>query len=169
MENLYNAVLSFKGEGGFTFHLPRYGELTIYPGKNIFIKGLDVSGVEALRELKPLLLEHKLNGKPDGCYKVIDLTALNNTITPRMQPNFERAQKSFADLKSEMIKSNGPIIEEPKVEEPKVEEPKVEEPKVEEPKEEEPKEEEPKETLKDKVTKAVKKNTKKTTRGKKSK
>ena len=155
MENLYNAVLSFKGEGGFTFHLPRYGELTIYPGKNIFIKGLDVRGVEVLRELKSLLLEHKLNGKPDGCYKVIDLTNINNTVTPRMQPNFEREQKSFADLKSEMIKSNGPIIEEPKEEEPKVEEPKEEEPKVEEPKVEEPKN--------------TKKNTKKNTRGKKSK
>lgn len=166
MENLYNAVLSFKGEGGFTFQLPRYGELTIYPGKNIFIKGLDVRGVEALRELKPLLLEHKLNGKPDGCYKVIDLTILNNTITPRMQPNFERTQKSVADLKSEMIKSNGPIVEEPKEEEPK--EPEITEPK--EPKEEpkEPEITESKENI-NKTTKTTKKTNKKTTRGKKSK
>ena len=110
MENSYNARVSFKGEGNFTFVLPRYGEITIYAGKDLYIKGLSVSGVEALRELRPLLLEHKLNAKPDGCYKVIDL----NSISLPKYNKFERAYvepaKSVADLKAEMIK--GPITEE---------------------------------------------------------
>lgn len=113
MENLYNAVVSFKGDNGFTFYLPKYGELTIYNGKNIFIKGLTTSGVETLRELRPLLLEHKLNGKPDGCYKVIDLTQISDGITPKKVEKPEPV-KSVADLKAEMIKTEGPI-EEPEI------------------------------------------------------
>ncbi len=114
MENLYNAVLSFKGDGNFTFSLPSYGELTIYAGRDIYVKGLSVSGVEALRQLKPLLLEHKLNGKPDGCFRVIDLTTLNNTpskVLNRPLANPIQEIKSVADLKAEMIKSNGPIVD----------------------------------------------------------
>lgn len=134
MENLYNAVLTFKGEGSFTFILPGYGETTIYPGRNIFVKGLTVNGVEALRELKPLLLEHKLNGKSDGCYKVIDLTTLNNTPSV-IKSTVKNEVKSVADLKAEMIKSNGPIIEDEivksKVEDEVTEEPKVEDEVVE--------------------------------------
>ena len=113
MENLYNAVLSYKGEGGFTFSLPKYGELTIYAGRDIFVKGLSIAGVEAIRQLRPLLLEHKLNGKPDGCYRVIDLTTLNHGIMPRIQPRYGEPVmpiKSVADLKAEMIKTDGPII-----------------------------------------------------------
>jgi len=115
MENLYNAVLSFKGEGNFTFSLPKYGELTIYSGRDIYVKGLSVAGVEALRQLKPLLLEHKLNGKSDGCFRVIDLTALNNTSSKILREplaNPIQPIKSVADLKAEMIKSNGPIVDE---------------------------------------------------------
>ena len=109
MENLYSARLIFKGEGSFTFTLPKYGDLTIYEGKDIYIKGLTVSGVEALRQLRPLLLEHKLNAKPDGCYKVIDLTYTKQPIK-----QFERAYKepvkSVADMKKELVK--GSIVEE---------------------------------------------------------
>ena len=115
MENLYNAVLSFKGEGNFTFSLPNYGELTIYSGRDIYVKGLSVTGVEALRQLKPLLLEHKLNGKPDGCFRVIDLTTLNNIPSKVLNgplANPIQEVKSVADLKAEMVKSNGPIVDE---------------------------------------------------------
>ena len=126
MESLYNAKLTFNGEGNFTFTLPGYGDLTIYEGKDIYVKGLTVSGVEALRQLRPLLLEHKLNAKPDGCYKVIDLV---HTKQPIKQ--FERAYnepvKSVADMKKELIK--GPIVEEKPVEEKPVEEKPVEETK----------------------------------------
>ena len=161
MENLYNAVLSFKGEGSFTFSLPRYGELTIYTGRDIFVKGLNIAGVEAIRQLRPLLLEHKLNGKSDGCYKVIDLTTLDNSAskilnTPLSNPI--QPVKSVADLKAEMIKTTGPIVEELTVEE--TEESKVEE--TEEPKVEEPTVEESVKTAK----KPAKRNTKRNTRKK---
>ena len=115
MNNLYNVKIFFKGEGGFTFTLPGYGELTVYNGKDVYIKGLSVSGVELLRQLRPLLLEHTLNAKADGCYKVIDLTSGNNSsLDMFLQANVksEPAVKSVADLKSDLIKTTGPIIEE---------------------------------------------------------
>lgn len=111
MGNTYNVKLSFKGEGSFTFTLPGYGELTVYNGKDIFIKDLSINGVELLRQLRPLMLQHQLNAKPDGCYKVIDLSKAN--VKTPIQPVEVPVQKSLADLKAEMIKTNGPI-EEPK-------------------------------------------------------
>lgn len=171
MENTYNVKLSFKGEGNFTFTLPGYGDLTVYAGKDIFVKGLSVSGIELLRQLRPLKLEHQLNAKPDGCYRVIDLVK----VVP-VKPVFERAYKepapaTVADLKSSLIKTTGPIIEEePKTEEikPEVEEVKSEEAKPEEVKKEEPKVEAPKankpaprNTNKSKAKSGKKKNSKK--------
>lgn len=110
MENTYNVKICFKGEGSFTFTLPKYGELTVYPHQNIFIRGLNIPGVELLRQLRPLMLEHQLNAKPDGCYKVIDLTRVQSPIN-----KFERAidtktlETSLADLKAAM--KRGPIVE----------------------------------------------------------
>jgi len=109
MENLYNAKLTFKGEGNFTFTLPGYGDLTIYADKDIYVKGLTVNGVEALRQLRPLLLEHKLNAKPDGCYKVIDL-AMSKQPIKQFERAYKEPVKSVADMKKELVK--GPIVEE---------------------------------------------------------
>lgn len=108
MENLYNARLTFNGEGSFTFTLPKYGDLTIYQGRDVFVKGLTTNGVEALRQLRPLLLDHKLNSKPDGCFKVIDLSNGNQVIPQQIITKKEPVQ-SVADMKKELAK--GPIIE----------------------------------------------------------
>jgi hypothetical protein len=130
MNNLYNVKISFKGENSFTFTLPGYGDLTVYNGKDIYVKGLSVSGVELLRQLRPLLLEHTLNAKADGCYKVIDLTSGNNSpmnMFLQTSVKSEPTVKSVADLKSDLIKTTGPIVEvESKVDEPKVDLPKEE-------------------------------------------
>ena len=115
MNNLYNVKISFKGDNNFTFTLPGYGELTVYNGKDIYVKGLSVKGVELLRQLRPLLLEHTLNAKPDGCYRVVDLTSVNNSpINMFLQTSVksEPTVKSVADLKSDLIKTTGPIVEE---------------------------------------------------------
>lgn len=110
--NTYNAKVSFKGEGSFTFTLPVHGEVQINAGRDIYIKGLTQSGVEALRQLRPLLLDHKLNAKPDGCYKVIDLQESIAPVQPRMDYNYRPIQSNatVADLKSELVA--GPIPEE---------------------------------------------------------
>lgn len=110
MEKTYNARLSFKGEGSFTFTLPGKGEVTIYQNKDIYVKGLSVSAVEALRELRPLLLDHKLNASPVGCYSVIDLNTVIVPKRPFIKAN-EPKLSSISDLKSSLIKSEGPIIE----------------------------------------------------------
>lgn len=110
MEKTYNARLSFNGEGSFTFTLPGKGEITIYQNKDIYVKGLSVSAVEALRNLRPLLLDHKLNASSVGCYSVIDL---NSIVVPKRP--FIRAEdpktSSISDLKASLIKSDGSIVE----------------------------------------------------------
>lgn len=109
----YNARVSFKGEGSFDFTLPNCGEVKIYAGKDLYIKGLTQSGVETLRALRPLLLEHKLNAKPDGCYKVLDLEEYKSTsVKSRMEYNYRPVQSNatIADLKAEL--KAGPISEE---------------------------------------------------------
>lgn len=170
MENLYNAKLSFKGEGNFTFTLPTYGELTVYAGKDIYVKGLNVTGVETLRQLRPLLLDHQLNAKPDGCYKVIDLTESTQPKLIKQILNTPKATVStVADLKKDLIKTTGPIIEEEPVVEDKSDEVEKPEEKIIEEVKEEPKVEEIKpktNTTKSKSTKGktTKKNTKKKTK-----
>lgn len=123
MEKLYNARLSYKGEGNFTFTLSKYGELTIYAGKDIFVKGMSTNMVETLRQLRALKLEHQLNAKPDGCYRVIDLegkpekVALSKPVMTKVQ------ETSLSSLKANLIKTTGPIVDdiEPEAEEPKTE------------------------------------------------
>lgn len=129
MQNLYNAKVSFKGEGSFTFTMPYYGEVTIYAGKDIYMKNLTQQGVEALRALRPVMLDHQLNAKPDGCFTYIDFNETNNVIPTKMQLNYRPvvSEKSVAQMKAEMIKPNGPIVDETpaKISEPtKIEEPK---------------------------------------------
>lgn len=108
MPNLYNAKVSFKGEGSFNFTMPLYGEVTIYAGKDIYMRNLTQSGVEALRALRPLLLDHQLNAKPDGCYTYIDFNETNNIIPQKMPLNYRNIEssKSVAQMKAEMIKPN---------------------------------------------------------------
>lgn len=161
MSNTYNAKLSFKGEGNFSFTLPGYGELTIYSGKDIYVKGLTVNGVEALRQLRPLLLDHQLNAKPDGCYKVLDLTNYTNKPVQTFERAYKEPAKSVADLKAELIKSNGPIVED----EPVIEE--VKEEKTEEVKEELNKEKT--EEVKEEVKPTIKKKNNKKGKSKKTK
>ena len=169
MENLYNAKLTFKGDGNFTFTLPNYGDLTIYEGKDVYVKGLTTNGVEALRQLRPLLLEHKLNAKPDGCYKVIDL-AMSKQPIKQFERAYKEPVKSVADMKKELVK--GPIVEEEPVavtpeaiiseEETKV----LSEKDEDESKKEETVQTEPKETKNTKTIKTGKSKIKKNTKSK---
>lgn len=108
MEKFYNVKISFKGERDFNFVLPGYGELTVYAGRDVYVKNLSVSGVEALRQLRPLLLDHQLNAKPDGCYRVIDLSNINN-VSNQVKQVATPVVKSVSELKNDMIKNVGPL------------------------------------------------------------
>ena len=171
MENFYNVKISFKGERDFNFILPGYGELTIYAGKDVFVKGLSVQGVEALRQLRPLLLDHQLNAKPDGCYRVIDLT---NRIVNRQIPvqPVQRPVQSVNELKNDMIKNVGPLDPNEGKEEPKapvvVEEGDKNESKEKETVQTEPEEDKTKETPKSTKTTTKKPASKKSNNKKKT-
>lgn len=108
MEKFYNVKISFKGERDFNFVLPGYGELTVYAGRDVYVKNLSVSGVEALRQLRPLLLDHQLNAKPDGCYRVIDLSNVNS-VSNQVKQVATPVVKSVSELKNDMIKNVGPL------------------------------------------------------------
>ena len=108
MEKFYNVKISFKGERDFNFVLPGYGELTVYAGRDVYVKNLSVSGVEALRQLRPLLLDHQLNAKPDGCYRVIDLSNIN-IVSNQVKQVATPVVKSVSELKNDMIKNVGPL------------------------------------------------------------
>ena len=108
MEKFYNVKISFKGERDFNFVLPGYGELTVYAGRDVYVKNLSVSGVEALRQLRPLLLDHQLNAKPDGCYRVIDLSNINS-VSNQVKQVATPVVKSVSELKNDMIKNVGPL------------------------------------------------------------
>ena len=113
MQNLYNAKVSFKGEGSFTFVMPYYGEVTIYAGRDIYMKNLTQQGVEALRALRPVMLDHQLNAKPDGCYTYIDFNEVQTQVPQKMNLNYRQVEqpKSVAQMKAEMIKPTGPIVD----------------------------------------------------------
>ena len=108
MEKFYNVKISFKGERDFNFVLPGYGELTVYAGRDVYVKNLSVSGVEALRQLRPLLLDHQLNAKADGCYRVIDLSNVNS-VSNQVKQVATPVVKSVSELKNDMIKNVGPL------------------------------------------------------------
>lgn len=162
MEKFYNVRISFKGERDFNFILPGYGELTVYAGRDVFVKNLSTSGVEALRQLRPLLLDHQLNAKPDGCYRVIDLS--NTRVNQVMAQQVNQVQKQIqtvAELKNDMIKNVGPLDPE-EGKEPKT--PLVDnEGDNDEGKEKETIQTEPEENKKPEVPKSTKATTKKST------
>ena len=108
MEKFYNVKISFKGERDFNFVLPGYGELTVYAGRDVYVTNLSVSGVEALRQLRPLLLDHQLNAKTDGCYRVIDLSNVNS-VSNQVKQVATPVVKSVSELKNDMIKTVGPL------------------------------------------------------------
>ena len=119
--NNFNAMLYFKGEGSLTFILKKVGEITIYADKPIYLTGLDVSQVEALRNLRALKLEHKLNAKPDGCYKVINCaTSKLDEYAKLRAEHIKKSEVTKEELANDItnIKKNGlngPIIDDSNV------------------------------------------------------
>ena len=135
-ENRFNVRIKFTGLSTFDFQLPEIGKVSMVQGKDIFVRGLTQGGVELLRRLRPLHVEHQLNAKQDGCYRVIDVYKLKNMPVAERKdfaPSRQRVIASAQQLKKELVQSNGPLSmdeilgtnQEPQAVVPEVQEPEV--------------------------------------------
>lgn len=111
MSNKFNARLSFMGDGELTLVLPLIGELTIWSGRDVYIKGANQDIIEYLRQCRSMKLEHKLNGDAKGCAKVIDVNEFVNSTNSMFRATMiereqAKRQQSIAELKAQMIKSD---------------------------------------------------------------
>lgn len=109
MSNKFNARLSFMGDGELTLVLPLIGELTIWSGRDVYIKGANQDIIEYLRQCRSMKLEHKLNGDAKGCAKVIDVNEFVNSTNSMFRATMiereqAKRQQSIAELKAQMIK-----------------------------------------------------------------
>lgn len=112
METRFNVKVWFTGAASFEFQMPEIGKVKLTKGKDIYIKGLSQRGVELLRQLRPLHVEHKLNEKQDGCFRVIDVYQLLNVpLANRTNytPDRTKVIASAQSLKKQMIHSEGPL------------------------------------------------------------
>ena len=106
MSSKFNVRLSFKGEGDLTFQLPIVGEITIWAGRDIFLVGATTEIVETLRQYRSMKLEHKLNGDPKGCYKVIEVDNVDRIPYGLYRPVAVPKAENISDLKKTLIHSN---------------------------------------------------------------
>lgn len=106
MENTFNVRLSFKGEGDLTFTLPIVGQITIWAGRDIYLKGATQRIVEILRQYRSMQLEHKLNGDATGCYRVIEVGTIDRIPKNAYRPVAAPKMEHIAALKAEMMKAN---------------------------------------------------------------
>lgn len=106
MENTFNVRLSFKGEGDLTFTLPIIGQVTIWAGRDIYLKGATQRIVEVLRQYRSMQLEHKLNGDATGCYRVIEVGTIDRIPKNAYRPVAAPKTEHIAALKAEMMKAN---------------------------------------------------------------
>lgn len=143
MENKYNVLVTYKGDGDFRFKIRRIGEVIISADKPIFLYNADIETIGDLRQLKRLLVDITIGAKPLGAFKSYDLGALSMVEKVQLRSaGIKAAQNTLSNNEISNIlgsANNGPIelpVEEPVVEEVIEEEPIkeeiVEEPVVEE-------------------------------------
>lgn len=120
--NKFNAMLYFNGEGSLTFVLQKVGEITIYQGKPLYLKNLDVMQVETLRSLRSLKLLHILNAKPDGAFKIYDCSVSKvdqyaklraEHLNTKVEMTGEELASNIQDIKK--AGQSGPINETPEI------------------------------------------------------
>jgi len=138
--NLYNVLITYSGEGAFKFYIAGIGEVEITSYRPIFLYNASVQVINDLRMLKRSLVNIKINGSPEGAYKIFDLANIRSKVDRNagsisQKPNIEEIKNELRDEIKEDVKRE--VEEELKKEaEAKAEEAKVE---AEEVKEEAPK------------------------------
>lgn len=123
MNNKYNVLVTYEGDGDFRFKVKRVGEIIISKFKPIYIQNADVEIINDLRQLKRLLISLHIGASSEGAYKTYNVD--EPTTLERIQSkNVAAVQK--ASLSNNEINSilssgnNGPIVEEVVEAEPEV-------------------------------------------------
>jgi hypothetical protein len=106
MSSKFNVRLSFKGDGDLTFQLPIVGEITIWAGRDIFLKGATAEIVETLRQYRSMKLEHKLNADAKGCYRVIEVDNIERIPYGLYRSVAVPKAENISDLKKTLIRNN---------------------------------------------------------------
>ena len=130
MENKYNIMITYKGDGDFKFVVKRIGEITITKTKPVYIYNVDANVINSLRDLRRLLLEVTIGAKPEGAYKVYnfdDYVDARRIFSRKVADNTETL--SNADISSILKGATEPEVVEEKIEEVTEEPVKEEAPK----------------------------------------
>ena len=132
--NLYNVLITYSGEGAFKFYIAGIGEVEITSRKPIFLYNANVQVINNLRLLRRSLISIKINGSPEGAYKIFDLANIKgkvdrNANSVSQKPNIEEIKQELRneikeDVKKEVEEELRKEAEERKETEAKVEAPK---------------------------------------------
>ena len=138
MENKYNVLINYLGEGEFKFIVKKIGEVSITRHRPVYIYNADVDTINNLRTLRRLLIEITIGAKPSGAYKIYNLDEINREKDRLFDNRVSADRRGYESVSNNEVKSilssgtNGPIMEETvEVKEPVKEEIKTEEPKKE--------------------------------------
>ena len=121
MENKYNIMITYKGDGDFRFTVKRIGEVTITKTKPVYIYNVDANVINNLRELRRLLLEITIGAKPDGAFKVYNFDDYVDLRRPMTHKVKESDALSNSDISAILKGAKEPEVIEEKVEEVKEE------------------------------------------------
>lgn len=115
MENKYNILITYAGDGDFKFIVKKIGEISISRQKPVYIYNVDAGVINDLRTLKRLLLNVSIGAKPTGAYKIYDFddyTAMPRAVVGQ-RPNIASAEPISNSEISSILKggSAAPVIE----------------------------------------------------------
>ena len=107
--NLYNVLITYAGEGAFKFYLAGIGEVEITPWRPIFLYNASVQVINDLRLLKRSLVNIKINGSPEGAYKIFDMQSIKGktdrtTESISQKPNIEDIKEEIKNEIREDVK-----------------------------------------------------------------
>ena len=131
--NLYNVLVTYAGEGAFKFYISGIGEVEITSWRPIFLYNASVQVINDLRLLKRSLINIKINGSPEGAYKIFDLASIKSKLNRKsdvisQEPNIEEIKNELREEIREDVKKE--LEEELKAkDQPKDETPKTTSPK----------------------------------------
>ena len=115
MENKYNIMISYAGDGDFKFNVRRIGEILISRGKPVYIYNVTFDVINDLRTFKRLLLNVNIGAKPNGAFRIYDYD--NYTNMPKavvgVKPNVVEKEPVSESEISSILKggSVAPIID----------------------------------------------------------
>lgn len=107
--NLYNVLITYSGEGAFKFYIAGIGEVEITSWRPIFLYNASVQVINDLRLLRRSLINIKLNGSPEGAYKIFDLANIKNKVdrnanSASQKPNIEEIKNELREEIREDVK-----------------------------------------------------------------